>query len=179
MATWNFNHIRGQGLIEVKTECWGVYDGYNKRETLKEAVAWKKVKAVEASAVRKGIPLTVGHTFVLVADNDEKDDDLGLYMVEGRRSSQAAADIVASFHVANGRLKKRFADPKKLLNVEALNARNSGFVERGGPFDDLWAFMQFLQRENVALRSEYGAKKAARIEGFAGVNFTPGGDGCQ
>lgn len=69
----------------------------SKNTDAKKSGAGKKLKDKEALTVRKKGPSTGGDIFVLVADRDKEDDNLGPHIVKGKRLSQTVADAASGF----------------------------------------------------------------------------------
>lgn len=58
------------------------------------------------------------------------------------------------------------ADPEGQLDKDALDNQDLGSVDEGDHFDELRAFKQFFQKENIALHANCTMEKVIRAKGL-------------
>lgn len=84
------------------------------------------MKAKGKSVVWNDIPLAGGDISVTVVDDGDDDDNLGLQIVEGKRSSQVRSDVLSGLQDDGEEPKQAVADRKGEVDNEATDTRDLG-----------------------------------------------------
>lgn len=120
----DITHVEVEGPVKFIVEYWTEYDGHSEREVGTGVGAGRKSKVQKVPTIRKEVPTTAGDTSVVVVDDDDDDDNLGLHIMKGWRTSEAATDFASGFLVVGEGPGEAVADLEVQVCSKAPNAQD-------------------------------------------------------